>query len=658
MTDPPQLPSAFGIEAVEWEPRGDESLTVRVSGRWRRRRPLTTGQTSLVIEAGGQRQRFPAMPEPPGLTAAAPGTWHLSFTVPIELAPGRGDQVWLQIGGVAVPLPVPLRETPPVKGEGEAEQETTPAPEAGPASAEQMRVVEEEISAIAEIDETDARARILRAEHRLAAPRPAPPAVPAPTPRRPESAPALALERQMVSAQSSSTRIPPAPAPDPGLPAVLSALADELAELRTLAEGERRLRTEAEARAAALERQLQEVTERSERAFEEIGHVREQLASMVGAEQERAVAPSRPGQASAPPSVSSASPVSAPPPAPAPAPNRELDPRRLDEALSRLREQHPPEDHDPGSPESPQALETQPLTAAQQSAPSAPEPPSAPSAPEPPPAPETPPGPEPTAGRAQPPRPPARDTKGSPPGGWLYPAFRALTRSDPVTAGRLVLALLPAHGLVHRKRLDYDLALTGIGCLQVSVPGGGRPAQVTLSDSGRSPYEIDFTVEGDPISLARLLARGRRHVLRLPFRRRRRARISGDRDRAGALFEFVRTPLRLGQLAAAGAVLDPWLMLSLVAWMIDPDWTRGEHFTIAFAEPGGDSAPMLLHIGDGAPLSVLDSVPVGGATTQLILSAGALAGALEGRPGTVEAIRGETRPLAVLQGWIERAQSG
>src|SRR5947209_20101659 len=86
VSDSPSLPTAFGIEAVEWSQRGEDSLTVQVTGRWRRRRPLSPGQPLLVLEAEGHRHRFPAMPEPPGLTGAAPGTWQMSFTIPVELA--------------------------------------------------------------------------------------------------------------------------------------------------------------------------------------------------------------------------------------------------------------------------------------------------------------------------------------------------------------------------------------------------------------------------------------------------------------------------------------------------------------------------------------------------------------------------------------------
>ena len=104
------MPSALGIEAVQWFARDEESLTVRVTGRWRRRRPGPSGQALLVIEAEGQRHRFPAMPEPPGLTGAAPGTWQLSFTVPAALGPPAAERAWLQMGALVVPLPVAVQD--------------------------------------------------------------------------------------------------------------------------------------------------------------------------------------------------------------------------------------------------------------------------------------------------------------------------------------------------------------------------------------------------------------------------------------------------------------------------------------------------------------------------------------------------------------------
>ena len=113
------LPSALGIEAVELVNEGGRNVTVRVTGRWRRRRPELRGQAMLVVETGTVRQRFVAMPEPPSLIGAAPGTWRMSFTVPAELAPQLPGRTFLQLGAMMVPLPVgevpaPSRRRAPV----------------------------------------------------------------------------------------------------------------------------------------------------------------------------------------------------------------------------------------------------------------------------------------------------------------------------------------------------------------------------------------------------------------------------------------------------------------------------------------------------------------------------------------------------------------
>ncbi len=105
MSDPPGLPSALGIESVETIPEGN-SLTVRVTGRWRRRRPEWRGPAILVVEAQGTRYRFPAMPEPPSLTGTMPGMWRMSFSVARELGPHLSGRSWLQLGSLIVPLPV------------------------------------------------------------------------------------------------------------------------------------------------------------------------------------------------------------------------------------------------------------------------------------------------------------------------------------------------------------------------------------------------------------------------------------------------------------------------------------------------------------------------------------------------------------------------
>ncbi len=153
MNDPSGVPSPFGIEVVEWFSEGGENLTVRVTGRWRRRRPAWSAQPTLVVEAPGRRYRFRAMPEPPSLSGTPPGKWRISFAVPAALAPELGGRAWLQFGAVAVPLPTavePLGATSLAAAAVEAEPEAperpasdVEAPLAGDAPSEPSRASSE-----------------------------------------------------------------------------------------------------------------------------------------------------------------------------------------------------------------------------------------------------------------------------------------------------------------------------------------------------------------------------------------------------------------------------------------------------------------------------------------------------------------------------------
>ncbi len=121
--------TAVSIESVEWSAEGGGNLNVRITGRWRRRRPVSTGQPTLVIEADGRRHRYPAMPEPPSVGGTGPGLWRLSFTIPGWMAPDLG-RTWLQFGTVIVPLPVAV----PAPGEGAPAGSAPPRAPAPPAA--------------------------------------------------------------------------------------------------------------------------------------------------------------------------------------------------------------------------------------------------------------------------------------------------------------------------------------------------------------------------------------------------------------------------------------------------------------------------------------------------------------------------------------------
>ena len=120
--------AAVGIESVEWLDADGGNLTVRITGRWRRRRGWvgagSRGPTMLVVESGARRHRFPALPEPPSLAGTPPGMWRLSFSVPAGLAPELGGNAWLAFGTLTVPLPMPES----VVGRADAEPPAAPDP--------------------------------------------------------------------------------------------------------------------------------------------------------------------------------------------------------------------------------------------------------------------------------------------------------------------------------------------------------------------------------------------------------------------------------------------------------------------------------------------------------------------------------------------------
>ncbi len=278
---------------------------------------------------------------------------------------------------------------------------------------------------------------------------------------------------------------------------------------------------------------------------------------------------------------------------------------------------------------------------------------------------------------AEPARPvePAPPVESCPAGrNWIRPAFRTMVKRDPAGAGRLAVALLPAQPIVEPLPLAYDLDLSDLGCVCVTAAGG--QATVELRDLPRRREEVQLIVRGELSSLARLLAAG-------PLRRGLRsglARARGSRRTLKAVRGLVRGPLNIEQLRAGGVRPNPTLALSLVAAMVAPEWTKGETFTIAHREPEIATATVCLRVRDGAPVVVGELGELGelgdGASfvigdpderglarlsrpaTTIVCPGASLLDVFDTASGPHLVIEGEGRPLAVLQSWVKRAQSG
>jgi hypothetical protein len=671
MTD---LPSSLGIEAVECVAEGGRSLTIRVTGRWRRRRPELRGQAMLVVETESGRQRFLAMPEPPSLTGAAPGTWRMSFSVPAALAPALPGRTFLQLGGVMVPLSI-----------GEVTIAEDPSAEEPSAD-----VLEERRARGSELAAETARRRAAdlatQVEH---------------------------LEAELVQARTQSDR----------LRGEISERERRLRGAEQHAHAERALRAELEqelalrtrtaqhdlsalhSRVGELERELS----RLRRAVDEAGHLAA-AAEARRAEAERRLAehpppPMEPPLAEAPPTADAARTeqhrreleldraVRARPARAAVArpvertadrtllgieagmvrPRGERANARVAELEGELAVAR--EEVEVQHRRSARAYEAIALVRGElrQIWTASPAPlPEAAQAPPSEPVPAAPPPSRPVTSRPvdaerlsdalvrlrerTPPAEPAPVDHPEPARAarpWLRPAFRRLAGEDASGAGRLLLALLPAQRAADPQPVAYDLILRDVTVAHVT--SDSMAVHVERDATPRRPSEVDFQLVGDLASVARLLTAGRVRR-RVPLPPRRLARVRGDRRRLASLDRLIDARLTAGELHAAGVRMDPVLALTLAGLMIEPAWTVGERFTIGHREPAATTPDAYLHIRAGrSPLASAEP-PHGPVATVLESPSDEVLGALAGATGAP--VVGEERPLALLRQWLDRAQSG
>ncbi len=577
----PSVVAALGIEAVEWLDEAGDRVTVRISGRWRRR-PTATGQPWLVVESHGERNRFPAMPEPPGLSGTAPGMWRMTFRVPSELTRAPDVRAWLQLGGVLVPLPAEpaVEPIPPAlepRSVGvfeleeaareeqlreaeralESERARTTAAESAAADlasrvADLGHELEQREAELARLGATLAdhehklraarqhahseemvrlelarerdrlqdmleasrlrvegleddlvalRRRADEAEHLAAAARRMRPPTPVSPPsyRRPHPtgrAGAYAAERALARlAQGAAltqtvTRLPAQP--------VWSVRERELVAVRT-----RRTVPVAGADLTvtvdALRGEMSDLRAIAEREREARGAAEalsERLRHQVQGEEARAARAFAAldelrDQIEWVRQAYRALGEGRSPVPPASASNGGFEVGRLDAARTRLREQAP----------------------------------------------------------ALPPEEPPENAAADP-----RPSFTVapIADRDPERAGRLLLALLPAQGLVHPTALAYDLILDHSTCVRVTVADEGA-TEVKWVHAPRARADVRFQLTGGPASIVRLLTAG---ALRRRLLRRRLAKVHGDRTGLDALRDLLTARLAVAELERVGVSLE------------------------------------------------------------------------------------------------------
>lgn len=196
---------------------------------------------------------------------------------------------------------------------------------------------------------------------------------------------------------------------------------------------------------------------------------------------------------------------------------------------------------------------------------------------------------------------------------WILRALKAMVKHEPRASGRLVQALLPAHGLAQLP------------------PVGGLP--------------------GPPDALARVLVAG-------PVRRRIRweqERLECPPRAVSKLVPLVRLHASPSQLRAAGVDLDPSLAFNLVAFSIERAWTAGHRFAIAHRGPGAVTYFTVL---DRIWPAVGTAPPPAPVATTICCLDEALFPVLYGEPPPGVTVLGAVAPLEFVQRWFARATSG
>src|SRR4051794_12887593 len=231
-------------------------------------------------------------------------------------------------------------------------------------------------------------------------------------------------------------------------------------------------------------------------------------------------------------------------------------------------------------------------------------------------------------------------------------ALERMAADDPQLAARLFVQMLPAVAGRIDGPLAYDLDIEGLGRWRVVVAGNGDGARVERAEDGDG--EVDFTIESGAEGIAALAAR--QSPLRLIASGK--LRVSGKRRRALKLRALGDGPdPTIADALAAGAELDADAIYRSLPYMIDPEWTRGHRFTVAYVIEG--VGEWHVHVDGGVTVSTNGAAP----TTTIRLSldtyrallGGSLTPSLAMQRHLIE-IEGEIQPSVLLGRWIDRSQ--
>jgi ribonucleoside-diphosphate reductase beta chain len=233
-------------------------------------------------------------------------------------------------------------------------------------------------------------------------------------------------------------------------------------------------------------------------------------------------------------------------------------------------------------------------------------------------------------------------------------ALRRMADSDPELAGRLVVQSMPAAAATLPAGLSYRIELEGLGAWAVR-PNGGH-ADVTEVPIGGDLNGEAFAIATDPATLAQL-ASGRSPLGAIV---RRRLRLRGRRRKAFALRKLS-SDAGPRDLARLGLPVDPDLVFRSLEYAIEPEWTRGHTFTVAYELVGDGGGAWRVEVDDGTVRvqrgagESPDAIVRIRYSDWLRLLSGELSPSDAMRLGFTE-IEGSIFPVTRMGRWIDRAE--
>ncbi len=230
---------------------------------------------------------------------------------------------------------------------------------------------------------------------------------------------------------------------------------------------------------------------------------------------------------------------------------------------------------------------------------------------------------------------------------WLAPAIRRVAaQRDAKLAAELVIELLPAQRQVIEGSVTYELKIDELGAFHVAAD----PSHVTISRDGASG-QVDFSLAGSAANLSELAAGGGK-------RRQPGVRVRKGRRRARRLLKARREPIALADLADANVDVWPGLLLLALAEAIDPSWTTGHRFEIAFEIVGTPGVVIYMRVCDGEPILV-SRATAGAPVATISVGEHTLIRLLAGMPvtaGSEAMASGDIAAVHSFLAWAARAQ--